>query len=927
MRALHLCLCSAFLLLPACGDDAGATLAAVGPRVTALENGAAADALIGQLSERGSTSARTDAGSFAPVGVAVGIGSARLYVVDALNKRVLGWPDTAALASSEANGSDAALVLNQDDMSTSDFRNIPVGQQIAIPVGVAVDHGQRLYVYDDAKVIVFADPFAATSDVVADYKLTGVPANIRAVRALGHGKVAVVGVNEIVFYEQGAADPYAQATLAAPCLGQATDITQTTGGATIFYVSCSGPLLCSDAVTTACSQVFVYAVDPANGLPLRAPGNGPPQACLAYNDFIGITSIDAASQRLMIADSSGNRLVLWDTADVHASGLLGATPTPCVGTQRLPGSTPTAIYGQPNASSLVANYSSTGSRIWEGGLSGPSRIAIDPDDDRLWVVDSGNNRVLGFGAVTGGSPERSARVVLGQLDMTHAFVNRLEPDALAAPGGVALGPEATVGSNVRAAVVDSGAHRVLIFNNINSYVTGGDPSLILGQLDGKSYLDQGTTPLAVSLASLSHPTYAAIAPNGAVYVADNGNARVLAYDSLGTSNRPNATRVFGATTGTAAGLYGSIGPLAATNDHVFVAAGNRIFMWAAASPRLKPIRVFGQVLTAGDTPLTDDIDNLANRGLGIARADTLNNVTGLAIDSSGTLWVADSGNRRILWFDSPTDSNATAATTADGVVGQPDFASTSAYGGVGLSRYGFSGLSGIAIADDGTLWAADSADARVLVFFDPRTPDPVRGMPAANMVLGQDGFESRGDNNTLNGVNARTMSGPVSVAVDKTGRTALVTDAANFRVLRFIENRAPVVTGGGTFEVIAGETGTVILGITDPDNDSVTTALIDPVPAGATLTNNAVHYAAPADAPAGTTAHVVVAAVDGGPRAQTTTVSVNFRVVARSSQIPGGTPAPARPPREPQGCRCAGSDGSILAFLAFLPLLARRRWR
>ena len=45
---------------------------------------------------------------------------------------------------------------------------------------------------------------------------------------------------------------------------------------------------------------------------------------------------------------------------------------------------------------------------------------------------------------------------------------------------------------------------------------------------------------------------------------------------------------------------------------------------------------------------------------------------------------------------------------------------------------------------DGTLWVADRADSRVLVFFDPKTPDPAVGMPAANLVLGQDGFEVGG---------------------------------------------------------------------------------------------------------------------------------------------------------------------------------------
>src|SRR5579859_6946808 len=73
----------------------------------------------------------------------------------------------------------------------------------------------------------------------------------------------------------------------------------------------------------------------------------------------------------------------------------------------------------------------------------------------------------------------------------------------------------------------------------------------------------------------------------------------------------------------------------------------------------------------------------------------------VTVDGSGTLWVADTNNNRVLRFAAA--SSKPSGANADGVLGQADFRSTMQV----TSQSGMTNPAGVAVDASGTLWVAD----------------------------------------------------------------------------------------------------------------------------------------------------------------------------------------------------------------------------
>ncbi|MEE8409880.1 MAG: NHL repeat-containing protein [Myxococcota bacterium] len=882
----------------------------------ALQSGVPSDATIGQSHQRATRANRTDAGSIdAASGVAVGGG--HLWVADSANARVLGWSNVANLTGSSNNGTDADKVLLQPDMFVVDHRNqptVPIEHNVA-PIGVAVDQTARVYVYTSGNVLVFDNPY--TDDDVADYQLSGEPTPIVSVRALNNNKLAVVGQSSIVFYEQGQADPYGQASISSPCGASMVDITE---AGSSFFVACATGLTCTNAIGI-CSGIFVYAIDNTTKL-----AKLPPTGFLAYNDFSSISSIQVMNDFLLIVDSGTHRIAHFSGATSHAAGVItagGSARCPVISATCFAGTS--VFYGQPDATSGSADGSSIPQVVSANGFNSPTHLAIDATDQRMWVTDALNHRVLGFNNVAVSAPTESAQVVLGQPDMSHNLANRLEAASFVNITGVATGPGS--GQAVRGAIADADGNRVLVYDDITQLQPNGVPDHVIGQATGENYaVNAFSTAPNVEALDLRGPRYVAIDPSGTVWVNDAANNRILAYEALGSSSA--ATRAYGAIdTSTVGTVFTAMRGFAVTSTHVFVASTNRVLIWEVASPGEAPWRVLGQDQPTAAAPLV--IGNTCNRsGVGATpRADTLCDVSDLAVDTNGTLWVADRGNDRVLWFDLPADNALTDAVTADGVVGQTDFVRRVNRAGLGVGPYGFAFISGIAVDNNGTLWVADQTDNRVLAFFEPKDPDVIENMPRAGLVLGQPNMLTAGANSDPNGVNGRTMSAPFDVAVDPGGRVVLVSDAGNNRVLRYIDNAPPVILGTGSFDIVRGETASVQLTLDDPDGDPVDVQLAAPTPPGASLNVLTVSYEAPTDAPLGTVARINIVATDQGPRPQSFTASLVYTVIERPTTPSGGPGPEPRAPRVP-GKSCAASPTNAwTAMLLVLPIWWRRRKR
>src|SRR2546426_3201682 len=105
-------------------------------------------------------------------------------------------------------------------------------------------------------------------------------------------------------------------------------------------------------------------------------------------------------------------------------------------------------------------------------------------------------------------------------------------------------------------------------------------------------------------------------------------------------------------------------------------------------------------------------------------ATTLSVPLGISFDSAGNLWVADTGNNRVLEYAAPITTGETATV----VVGQGTFTT----GTAGTTATTLSSPIGISFDSAGNLWIADQANNRVLKYAAPITTGE-----AATVVAGQ----------------------------------------------------------------------------------------------------------------------------------------------------------------------------------------------
>jgi uncharacterized protein (TIGR03437 family) len=221
-------------------------------------------------------------------------------------------------------------------------------------------------------------------------------------------------------------------------------------------------------------------------------------------------------------------------------------------------------------------------------------------------------------------------------------------------------------------VADTGNNRVLGWRDATGFRNGQAADIVIGQIDLVHTNAQG--PGTAFSTGLSSPTGLAVDANGALYVADTANNRVLRYP------RP------------------------------FENQGNNF-----------PDLFLGQ-------------PNLNSKGTGTSKS-TLNLASssfpsGLAFDAGGNLWVADSSNRRVLRFSKSELAKGGGGLEADLVVGQPDFTSLrpAVANSTRTTANAFATPVAIAFDPAGRLWVSDS-DAngtlsRVLIFAPPSASDP-----------------------------------------------------------------------------------------------------------------------------------------------------------------------------------------------------------
>jgi alpha-tubulin suppressor-like RCC1 family protein len=280
----------------------------------------------------------------------------------------------------------------------------------------------------------------------------------------------------------------------------------------------------------------------------------------------------------------------------------------------------------------------------------------------------------------------------------------------------------------------------------------------------------------IGATSLCSPAAAAADASGNVYLVDQGNNRILQYDTPLTTDLV-ADRVFGQ-----GGSFSSSGCNAGGRSASSLCFPAGIALDAAGNLYVAD-RDNRRVLQF-NTPLTTDTvaDRVFGQGgsfttdtcnLGGISSSSLCQPVDVATDAAGNLYVSEGtlGNNRVLEYNTPL----TTDTLADRVFGQPSFTSGTPNNG-GISATSLSNPVGLEVDSAGNLYVADINNHRVLAYNTPLTTNNV-----ADRVFGQGGsFTSATCNN--GGVSASSLCLPFWLASDAMNNL-YVSDRNNARVL------------------------------------------------------------------------------------------------------------------------------------------------
>ena len=520
-------------------------------------------------------------------------------------------------------------------------------------------------------------------------------------------------------------------------------------------------------------------------------------------------SVDPVTHDLYVADALNNRVVVY-LDPLAGGGMQGVSGHPGDETQDY-------VFGQGGIFTTTA--CNKGGSVTAGTLCTLQDFATSGGgvgvgaNGNVYIADTGNNRVLAYSNPLAGSPPSTtafaATGVFGQTSFTSSAVSSTSATSLDAPIDV------KVDSSLNVYIADSVNGRMLEFNTPGASSIGPAANSVIGK---SSFTSGFCSPTSASC--VSNASGVAIDSSGNVFAADLANNRVLEYNAplLATGNA--AAAVLGQAVfdlgfhdlvdGKSFNLPQNVTiDQYSTPNHIYVTDGagnaqfdNRVLAWydAKTFTNGQPADlVFGQ---------PDFYHIAANNGVNgpnQAGPDTLSGPLGMTVDSSSNLYIADSGNGRVLEYDNPflgfvpgsgprlttpgTPSGSAGDTIADRVFGTcGDFTSNVCNPSFGTADTLSSPQSVAFDPKNGALYVSDASLEDVLEYDSPLTSQ------TAHLVFGTCGGGFASNNCNSNSPTDASLVQPTGLAVDALGNLFVADGGGVTRLLMYLD---PLGLAGG----------------------------------------------------------------------------------------------------------------------------------
>jgi uncharacterized protein (TIGR03437 family) len=602
-----------------------------------------------------------NSGLTSPTGLAVD-SKGNLYVADSGNNRVLRFPKPFAQSSNPSpdmvigqtgngnNGVNASLGSSTIGAKGFSFSGTPAGLAINPQTGdlFVTDPGNR--------------------------RVLGFRASDLAAGSNGPSAYIALGQQSLTSVYSTTLDPYVLTSLqvayqfAVP-RGIVFDSTgrlyvaDADSNATTLCATLTGRVLVFDssAISTGASASHIYGVFPTNTASITADQSN--RACMAGPT--GLFVLQDGS--LGVVETGSNRILIFPgIANWPSSGAPLALEPAAGGL---------GLIGQPDFTTRAAN-------AWQGTQGTPpasattlwAPLAAVYSGTELFIADTWNNRVLVMPQQSGDSFGAATRW-LGQDRSNTNSVNLIEGREFNFQSDAGLAVDST-GSTPHLYVADPLNHRILGFKDVRTIKAGAKADLVIGQPDMATALCNYNPQNPAASGNMNSPNaYSLCGPIGLLvdsagnlYVADSLNGRVLRFPAPFAwtgAGMESADLVLGKqsftdtisdpsnrTLNTPYGLAfsGVNGLMVSDNAYnrvlYFPFTGNGTFS-AGRDNGLAAAVVFGQ---PNFTAIATGSD-----------ATTLSSPRHLASDSSGRVYVADTGNSRIQIFGDPHSTYTSAS--------------------------------------------------------------------------------------------------------------------------------------------------------------------------------------------------------------------------------------------------------------------------